>query len=495
MNDAVKPTTTHKRRARTWLSALLLGACGLVVLSTCSPRPGVVQQVQQLGVLRVATINSPTTYYVGADGATGFEYDLALGLAERLGVKLEILLAANPAEALEMVKRGQAHFAAAGLSVTPERARELRFTHPLLSVVPQLVYRARKPKPKDLNDLQGTLTVVENSAQAERLRDLKLKHPQLQWTETRDYEPEELLYKVAQDELDYTVANSDLVAINQRYYPKLRVAFAVADSQDLAWAFPRGSDDSLYAAASEYLHEIGGTELARLRDRYFGHIEQVDYLGAVALATHVDTRLPRYRADFEAAGEKLGLDWRLLAAIGYQESHWDPAALSPTGVRGIMQLTQATADFLRIADREDPAQSIWGGSRYFRQLLDQLPEDIKDPERTWLALAGYNMGIGHLYDAQQLTKEQGGDPKRWLDVRNALPLLTKSRWHSRTKHGYARGHEAVNYVGNVRTYYDMLVWITGGAPQLAEPAAVETVAPAEEKKPPADPLNIRTPVL
>jgi membrane-bound lytic murein transglycosylase F len=166
--------------------------------------------------------------------------------------------------------------------------------------------------------------------------------------------------------------------------------------------------------------------------------------------------------------------------------------VSPTGVLGIMQITAATAAFLKIPDRTDPAQSIWGGARYIAQLAAQLPAEITDPDRTWMALAAYNMGLGHLYDARKLTDEQGGDPNRWLDVRNSLPLLTQSKWHTKTKHGYARGHQAVIYVGNVRTYYDMLVWITGSPAQaLPQEVPPDTEVPA----PPDNPLNIRSPVL
>ena len=232
-------------------------------------------------------------------------------------------------------------------------------------------------------------------------------------------------------------------------------------------------------------------ELAQLRDRYFGHIEQVDYLSAVTLATHVDTRLPRYREVFERAAQEFDLDWRLLAAIGYQESHWDPAAVSPTGVKGIMQLTLQTAKFLKVSDREDPTQSIMGGARYIRRLIDIIPDEVPHPDRVWLALAAYNMGYGHVIDVRELTRRRGGDSRRWVDVRANLRLLTQPRWHQQTKHGYARGHEAETYVGNVRTYYDMLVYIFGDAP--TSPAG-ESDAPAQPEVQP-DPLNIRTPVL
>ena len=449
------------------------------------------EQVQALGNLRVATINSPTTYYEGPTGPTGFEYELALGLAKELGVELELVVLGSPAESLEAVRTGRAHMAAAGISVTPNRSQSLRFSQPVLTVVPQLIYRMGRDKPSGPNDVGEGLVVAQHSAGAEHLANLRQWAPNLKWTESADAETEELLLKVANGEIEYTVAPSDVVAINQRYYPQLRVAFDVAERQDVAWAFPPGLDNSLFTLAQRFLSSKSEAELARLRDRYFGHVEQVDYLGAVALATHVTTRLPKYRKLFEKAAKKFGMDWRLLAAIGYQESHWDSGAVSPTGVRGIMQLTSETAKFLEVSNREDPAQSIMGGARYIRRLIDLIPPDVTDPDRTWLALAAYNMGYGHLLDARELARQRGTDPARWVDIRNTLPLLTQARYYTKTKHGYARGHEAETYVGNVRTYYDMLVYLFGDPPQA--PVPIET--PPEPEPAPEDPLNIRTPVL
>jgi membrane-bound lytic murein transglycosylase F len=498
MKPIPKPTFDWSTLRRAWRTGLALLVLALLVLaSTCSPRQSLHAEVEALGVLRVATVNSPTTYYIGPGGEPlGYEYDLAAGFARALGVTLEIVLAANPPEAAQFVREGHAHLAAAGVGVTPARERQLRFTRSVQTVVPLLVYRQGRHKPKDAGDLrEGTLRVVAGSAHVEHLRKLRdEQYPDLSWEEAADAEAEELLLAVANGEIDYTVANSDLVGINRRYYTNLRTAFAVAESQPLAWAFASNRDASLLEAAERYFDEIGETEISRLRDRYFGHVEQVDTFGALTLATHVDTRLPKYRKVFEQAATETGLDWRLLAAIGYQESHWNPDAVSPTGVRGIMQLTTATAQQVAIADREDPVQSIVGGSRYFRMLLDKLPPEITEPDRTWLALVAYNIGYGHLLDVRDLTAKQGGDPNRWLDVRDRLLLLTQSKWHSQTKYGYARGHEARTYVGNVRTYYDMLVWMTGVPAAPPEPpVATPEDLPAEKK--PKDPLGIDSPIL
>jgi membrane-bound lytic murein transglycosylase F len=183
-------------------------------------------------------------------------------------------------------------------------------------------------------------------------------------------------------------------------------------------------------------------------------------------------RLPALRPLFEDAGRRYDLDWRLLAAVGYQESHWDPAAVSRTGVRGIMMLTQRTARQLGIDDRTDPEQSIIGGARYLRSMIDRIPDRIEHPDRLWLALAAYNIGMGHLEDARVLTERRGGDPDRWVDVRESLPLLTQERWYRQTRYGYARGYEPVDYVQNVRTFYEILLWLEGrDHPVIAESRA------------------------
>jgi soluble lytic murein transglycosylase-like protein len=178
-------------------------------------------------------------------------------------------------------------------------------------------------------------------------------------------------------------------------------------------------------------------------------------LPTASFVANVRERLPHYRALFKDAALRSGLDWRLLAAVGYQESMWNPHAVSPTGVRGIMMLAASTADELDI-DREDPAECIAGGALYFQQLRDSLPQQIPEPDRTNMALAAYNQGPGHLQDARTLAAQLGGDPNSWKDVRHALPLLNQERWFSKARHGYANGEVAVDYVDSVRGYFKQL---------------------------------------
>jgi membrane-bound lytic murein transglycosylase F len=441
-------------RVTLWLFiAFMLGACG--------EPPSLLEQIQSRNELIVITRNSPTTYYEGVDGPTGFEYELARGFAEFLGVELRIVVPPNFSDILPLVARGDVHLAAAGLTVTNRRKLTVRFGPVYQEITPHLVYRMGSVRPKTFDDLEGHLEVVAGSSHVERLEILRKKYPELGWEENEQMESEELLNMVWQQVIDYTIADSNELAINRRYYPELRPAFDINTPRALAWAFSRRDDDSLYNAAVDYfaaIREDGSLE--QLIERYYGHIIEFDYVGTRRYQAHIEQRLPDYLDIFKQAGELVGIDWRLIAAISYQESHWDEDAVSPTGVRGLMMLTQAAAKDLSIENRLDPTQSILGGARYFERMRQKITERIREPDRTWLALAAYNVGYGHLEDARILTQKNGGDADNWIDVKKNLPLLSQKKWYKQTRYGYARGREPVRYVENIRSYYDILIWYT-----------------------------------
>lgn len=456
--------------ARILMLVITLGLCYLAWAGYLT-RPTLLDRIQESGQLVVVTRVGPASYYRAQNGEAGLEYELIQRFAEELGVSLRLITAHNLGELFEILARREAHFAAASLVVTPEREQRFRFTEPYMTVQTELVYRSGNPRPASLADIAGRrFSVAANSNHAELLGTLKQTLPTLEWKESPTASTDDLLHAVWQGDLDYTLANSNELALSQRYYPELRSAFSVGEPQGLAWAFPKNGDFSLFHAALSFFDRIraDGT-LSHLIEQYFGHLSRFDYVGTRTFLQHISERLPTYRALFEEAAAETGLDWRLLAAIGYQESHWNPRAVSSTGVRGIMQLTLATAKQIGVQNRLDPAQSIFGGARYFAQVRDKIPERIPEPTRTWLALAAYNIGYGHLEDARILTKQQGGDPDSWLDVKKHLPLLSDPAWYRRTRYGYARGWEPVRYVENIRTYYELLVRIT--EPGLMKPSA------------------------
>jgi membrane-bound lytic murein transglycosylase F len=448
------------------VAGLAMGRCGLVVvfgvtLSGCGKGPTLLEQVRQQNELVVLTRNSPTTFYEGPEGPGGLEYDLVKRFSESLGVELRIVVPENFNEILPLVIRGDAHLAAAGLTVTAKRQEKVRFGPVYQEITPMLVYRVGSGQPKTPGDLKGLLEVVAGSSHDERLQELQADYPSLSWEAVEDVESEELLINVWQQLIDYTVADSNELTINRRYYPELRPAFALSEPEPLAWAFARGDDDSLYNAATDFFEEIEEDgSLDQLIERYYGHITEFDYVGTRSYQAHIEQRLPNYREMFREAAAEYGLDWRLLAAVGYQESHWNPQAVSPTGVRGIMMLTRAAAKDLDIKDRLDPEQSIHGGAHYLHNMIRRVPERVPEPDRTWLALAAYNVGLGHLEDARVLTQKNKGDYDKWIDVKQNLPLLSQKKWFQQTRYGYARGREPVRYVENIRSYYDILVWYT-----------------------------------
>ncbi len=464
-----------RRLVKTTVGAALLG----LLLASCTEHYSALEQVKRSGELRVLTRHSAVAYYDGPHGPAGLEYELARRFAEHLGARLQILPAPNLETLFSRLRAGKAAFAAAGLAVTPGRKRWLRFTPPYQSVVPQLIYRSTTPKPASLDALSGHLEVAAESSHAERLDALKPAHPELRWYANPKLSCEELLTLVSEQVLDYTVVNSNDFALNRRFYPELRVAFPLGKPEPLAWAFPRNQDESLYREAVAFFARLKASgELARLIERHYGHVKDYDYVGTRAYLRHVHERLPRYQEQFEQAAEDNKLDWRLLAAMAYQESHWNPRAVSPTGVRGMMMLTLATAEHIGIDKRTDPTQSIDGGARYLRWVLDQLPPEIAEPDRTWMAIAAYNVGLGHLQDARELAARRGDDPDKWVDVKKTLPLLRERKWYRKTAHGYARGNEPVRYVENVRSYYDILVWTADRqhTPRTA-PRALSITAP------------------
>lgn len=453
-----KRLSTLAQRAMLFIGILSI----ITILAACKSEPvkrNHLQKVQERGYLTVGTIMNSSNYHLREDGPAGFEYEMVLALANELGVELRIEDEVHIEHLFEHLYEGRVDFLAAGLDVTEHRRQNMRFTPYYHRVDQRLVYKqGARLRPRDWSELEGELVVVAGSSHEEYLQEVLLDYPDIRWRTTRLYDADELLEKVINEEISYTIADTNTLDVKRRYYPNLSVAFTIREDVPLAWAFPLVEDDSLYATAIEYIghqHEVG--EIIKLVDRYWGHVQHFNYVDTQLFIQAVQDTLPQYIGLFqEYSGE---MDWRLLAAISYQESLWDPWARSPTGVRGMMMLTLPTARSMGVRSRLDAEQSIRGGSRYLARLHQRLPARITEPDRTWFALAAYNVGLGHLNDAREITRRQGGDPDYWVDVRQRLPLLRQKQYYQTTRFGFARGDEPVNYVGNIRRYYDTLQWL------------------------------------
>jgi len=392
-----------------------------------------------------------------AQGAEAeFESELVQLFAEQLHVALE--KAPLPQDNIRSaLVNHKAHLAAASLR-SGNNIPTLRFG-PIYQSVREMVACNRDGKyPKKLADLAGIrLAVVAGSAQEAALREAKGKSLSLQWQARHDVNVQGLLAEVAEGRLDCVAVNELQLANARNYHPNLVAAFDVAPPSGLAWGFPEDADPNLLEQVQTFFARIqqDGT-LRHLLDRYYGHSERLDTMDAATFITRSDTVLPHYRHLFEEAAALVGEDWRLLAALSYQESQWNPLATSSTNVRGMMMLTEDTADRMEVKNRLDARESILAGAKYLALLKEQMPIRILEPDRTWLALAAYNQGYGHLEDARILTERAGLNPDSWTDVKKWMPLLNRPGYYETLKHGYARGGEAVILVESIRSYYDML---------------------------------------
>lgn len=282
----------------------------------------------------------------------------------------------------------------------------------------------------------------------------------MQWEEIDEADTMQLLELLKLGQADVAIVDSNEFAVQQSLYPRQKVAFDLSSEQDMVWYLAPGSDNTrLVALVDSFLRRLqqDGT-LTRLREQYFGHTEGVSRISAFEFARNIQQTLPQHQALIKQVANEYRMDWHLLAALSYQESRWDPKATSPTGVRGMMMLTRATARELGVDNRIDATQSLRGGARYLKGIKQRLSKKILEPDRTWMGLAAYNIGLAHLEDARVLTQRQGGNPNLWQDVMERLPLLQKTRYYKDTRYGYARGLEAVTLVQNVRHYYNTLAW-------------------------------------
>jgi membrane-bound lytic murein transglycosylase F len=385
-----------------------------------------------------------------------FERELARLFARRLHSTLEIIPLPQD-EVLPALRKHQAHLAAVPLRLEKNPAT-LQFGPGYQSVRELVVCNDDISPIKNLAELSTLgLATIAGSAQEVALREAQKRLPSLHWTTQYGRAVQDLLTEVSDGTLDCAAANELQFADARHYYSNLFDNIDIAPPSQLAWGFPEDADPALLEQVRIFFEGIkhDGT-LHRLLDRYYGHLNRLDEMDSAAFITGIGTVLPNFRSMFEEAAELTGEDWRLLAALAYQESQWDPLATSSTNVRGMMMLTEDTADWMNVSNRLDARESILAGAKYLLQLKEKMPTRITEPDRTWLALAAYNQGYSHLEDARILTARAGLNPDSWSDVKNWMPLLNRPNYYTTLKHGYARGGEAVILVESIRNYYDML---------------------------------------
>jgi membrane-bound lytic murein transglycosylase F len=416
-----------------------------------------------------------------AEGMEGFSRDLTDLFAKSLNLEIRYVSASDHRALLKLVQDGQVHFAAA-LPAQSVDDKALRTT-PMLRETQQIVVQHTSALPLDSPEkLAGReISLLPGAPQAKVLQSLGIDPPPV-IVERNHIDEIELLAGVARRRFDLAATDDLHFTVAANLYPDLDIAFKLPEKLAYVWVF-NATQEPLREKAAQFISAAtqDGT-LRRLEERYFGHIRRLDARDIEVFLEHVRTRLPNYRYDFHDAQEITGIDWRLLAALAYQESKWDPLATSFTSVRGMMMLTEDTADRLGVTNRLDAQQSIRAGAKYLTMLMDELPPEIGQPDRLWFALAAYNLGMGHLRGARAFAPGLKRDPNSWADMKQVLPLMSRPEYYERLKSGRARGGEAVILVENVRNYFDILsrfepVW---KPPSLAK---AKPITKAKKQKP------------
>ncbi len=421
-------------------------------------------RLKDQGYLKIAVLKQAHISFASQDGLSGFHYDLAKLFAKHIGVQVQVTEIEHLRDGIQLLEAGSIDLLASGVIADPSIYPQLSFAPSLQTIETRIVYRRGNKPPKDIKSaIEQGMLVTRGSNESSILRQLQAEQPTLSWQEVDLLTPVDLLKRVVDRQLNSTLMTDDQFVQLRDYFPSVKAI--IPDQrpdhkpQSIAWAVRKQADQSLLRATYNFLEQPEmGFVISSLNERYYGHLQQIDRVSAYYFKRQINRTLPKYRHLFETYADQFDMDWRLLAAMGYQESHWRANARSRTGVRGLMMLTRITASELGIENRLDPENSVRGGAEYIAKLLRRLPDDVRQPDRTWFALAAYNVGYGHLDDARQLTEKLGGDSRQWVDVKEVLPLLRDAKYHRLTKHGYARGNEPVTYVQNIRRYYDMLAF-------------------------------------
>lgn len=424
-------------------------------------RSATLTKIKDGGVLNVVLLNSASTYFIGSDGPKGFEYDLLNAYSKHLGVKLNITTVNTTKEALEFSKDPQIHIISAALSKTKEREKIYNFGPSYFEAQEQVVCHKKLlvdgKFPSSVDDLAKLkISVGTDTGYSETIESLKTQGFDINATYTSDYSTEELIAQVDSNEIDCTILDANIYVLNQRYFSNIALAFDVSNRVQQAWILTREIPElkeDMYSWLNTFTQS---GDMTKLKDHYYSYVLFFDYYDTAIFSERIKSRLPQFEKYFQEASLKYQIPFSVLAALSYQESHWDPNAKSNTGVQGLMMLTQKTAEGLGIKDRTNPKESIFGGTKHLYDMKQAIPQEVAGEDRLKFALAAYNVGLGHILDAQKLAQQIGLNQNSWTDLKKVLPLLSQKKHHKTLKHGYARGSEAVKYVDAVYDYMNIL---------------------------------------
>ena len=401
----------------------------------------------------------------------GYEYELLKRFADEQDLELRIDITKSLEEAFDKLNRGDTDLLAYNLTVTKERKLRTDFTkyHNLVKQVlvqrkpegwkkmhPKKIDRLVLRNPVDLID--KTVWVRHHSAHKTRMENLSEEiggEIDIQEDST-NVETEELIRKVANGEIDFTIAEEDVALVNASFYPNLDVKTAVSFPQQIAWGV-RKNADSLKGTLNQWITKMKRRPAYHvIYNRYFKN-RQTQLNPENEYFTFEGGKISPYDDLIKEMAEDIGWDWRLLAAQIYKESKFNPRAVSWAGARGLMQLMPNTAQAHGVTNPSDPNQNINAGRKHLKWLQNIWKDEISDPqERTNFVLASYNVGQGHVQDAVALAQKDGFSGKIWYgEVESYILKKSKREYYNDpvVKYGYCRGTETVNYVSTVQSIY------------------------------------------
>jgi membrane-bound lytic murein transglycosylase F len=424
----------------------------LFLVAACSSGPDSLDSILASKTLTVLTVNSPTSYYYDRDDQlAGPEYEMTQSFAKYLGVKVKYKVYDSTKEVIDALRNHKGDLVAAGLTITDARKKYFDFGPSYQTLDEMLICRRDERNINSADDLKGLNIVV--TGESSYLETLK-NYPGVNWHTDNKHNTQYLLAAVAAGNIQCTVSDSTLFYIERRYHTELEDKYTLSADTHLAWMVKK-NDDDLVDAMNDWFDKYRKDDLGQMIDKYYGYVEIFDYVDTHKFLRRIKTRLKKYKNYFIDAAKKNDIDPIMLAAQSYQESHWNPRAKSPTGVRGIMMLTLPVARSLGVKSRLNAKQNIYAGAKFINR-MEGIVEHVAEPDRNWLALAAYNIGRGHFRDAQTLAKTLGKDPDQWSDMKDVLPLLSEKKYYRSLSYGYARGNEPVTYVTRIRNYEKLL---------------------------------------
>ena len=430
------------------------------------------EAIKERGKLKALTIYSGTTYFLYKGRPMGFEYELLEHLAKDLDVELEMVIAKDENDLIQLLQDGEGDLLAYGYTITESRKKQINFTSPLYLSHQVLIQRKperwRQMKLHEIKNylvtnpvelIGDTISVKRNSSYASRIENLSNELGGEIYLDTLDgtLSTDKIIKGVAEGDIKYTIADENIAFINSSYHPILDISTSLSLSQRIGWAV-RKRDTQLLATVNSWLENAKKTtDYHVIYNKYFKNKRLYKRRVKSDFYSLNENKISQYDDIIKKNANELNWDWRLLASVAYQESQFKPQRDSWAGASGLMQIMPATAKELGVTNPYDPEQSLRAGAAYLDQMM-KSHSNIKDSiQQIKFALGSYNCGLYHVKDAQKLAEKQGLDPLQWdNNVELALLDLSFPEHYNKSfiKYGYVRGEEPFNYVREIFKRYD-----------------------------------------